>query len=239
MKKNGVITGLLFVVLLAFVFQTEVGGFFASVREKAQEAVNADTAALAQKENLPKLNEQEDITTKDKDAIGDVVAKGIGKENIAKAPPVPGDKEASKDQTEPTAAPITYKEVSLFYVDEGKGEMAVEKRSVINQIGVAKTTMDELLTGPTEASLKSYIPADAEVLGINITKDGLCTVDFSPEIQKAKLNSAEERYVLESIVGTLGQFDSVKAVQIKINGATAQSLTGHWDISQPLSVNDM
>lgn len=230
MKKKGVITGLLFVVLLAFVFQTEIGGFLGSLKDKAQEAVNADTAALAEKENLPKTEEKESTTTTESE------------DNNAAAPPVPSNSgEASDDDAAneaATASDITYKEVSLFFVDEAAGEMAVEKRSVINGLGLAKATMEQLLTGPTESSLQSYIPEDTEILGINIEDSGLCTIDFSPEIQNADLNSAEEKYVLESIVDTLGQFDTVKAVQIKVNGNTVQSLTGHWDISQPLPVNN-
>lgn len=217
MKKKGAVTGLLFVVLLAFVFQTEIGGFLGSVRDKAKEAASADTAALAEKENLPKLNE------------GD-----------AEAPPVPnGTAAKTTEDTAATSSAVTYKEVSLYYVDTDSSQMKVEKRSVINSVGVARATMEELLTGPTETSLKSYIPADTEILGINIDSNGLCTVDFSKEIQNAKLNSAEERYVLESIVGTLSQFDSVKSVQIKVNGEIVQSLTGHWDISKPLTPTNM
>ncbi len=229
MKKKGVITGLLLVVLMAFVFQTEIGGFLGSVKDKAQEAVNADTAALAEKENLPKVDENESAAPSD------------AADNPATAPPLPSDGTTDAESTEDDAAAsadITYKEVSLFFVDENANEMAVEKRSVINGLGLAKATMEQLLTGPTESSLQSYIPEDTEVLGINIADDGLCTIDFSPEIQNAELNSAQEKYVLESIVDTLGQFETVEAVQIKVNGDTVQSLTGHWDISQPLPVTN-
>lgn len=229
MKKKGVITGLLLVVLMAFVFQTEIGGFLGSVKDKAQEAVNADTAALAEKENLPKVDENENAAPSD------------AADNPATAPPLPSDGTTDTESAEDDAAAsadITYKEVSLFFVDENANEMAVEKRSVINGLGLAKATMEQLLTGPTESSLQSYIPEDTEVLGINIADDGLCTIDFSPEIQNAELNSAQEKYVLESIVDTLGQFETVEAVQIKVNGDTVQSLTGHWDISQPLPVTN-
>ena len=62
MKKKGIVTGILFVVLLAFVFQTEIGGFFASVREKAftaaEESVE-ETAALPDYEETEKNNKEE------------------------------------------------------------------------------------------------------------------------------------------------------------------------------------
>ncbi|MEE0776181.1 MAG: GerMN domain-containing protein, partial [Bacillota bacterium] len=128
---------------------------------------------------------------------------------------------------------------SLYFVNDAANELAVEKRSIVNQTGVAKTTVQELLSGPVDTSLASYIPDGTQVLGINIDKDGICTVDFSEDIQKAELNSTEERYVIESIVETLSQFDSVSAVQIRVNGAVVQSLTGHWDISHPISTADL
>ena len=85
---------------------------------------------------------------------------------------------------EETSAPVTYKEVSLYFVNDAENEMAVEKRSIVNQVGVAKTTMQELLSGPVDTSLASYIPDGTQVLGINIGEDGICTVDFSEDIQK-------------------------------------------------------
>lgn len=212
MKKKGIITGILFVILLAFVFQTEIGGFFASVRDKAftsaEEENTTDTAAL------PEYEETES------NAITDV--------KDGEAPPTP-------DGTQSTAADVTYKEVSLFFVNETDNELAVETRSVVNQVGLAKTTMDELLNGPVSTSLASYIPEGTEVQSINIQDNGLCTVDFSKEIQNAELNSTEEKYVIESIVNTLCQFDSVNSVQIRINGNVADSIAGHWDISKPLT----
>lgn len=90
--------------------------------------------------------------------------------------------------------------------------MAVEKRSIVNQTGVAKSMVQELLSGPVDTLLDLYIPSGTEIPGINIDKDGVCTVDFSKEIQQAELNSTEERYIIGSIVETLSQFDFVSAV---------------------------
>lgn len=212
MKKKGIITGILFVILLAFVFQTEIGGFFASVRDKAftsaEEEGTTDTASL------PAYEETE--------------SSAITNDEDGEAPPTP-------DDTESTAADVTYKEVSLFFVNENENGLAVETRSVVNQTGLAKTTMEELLTGPVSTSLASYIPEGTKVLSINIQDSGLCTVDFSDELQNAELNSTEEKYVIESIVNTLCQFDSVSSVQIRINGSVVDSIAGHWDISKPLT----
>lgn len=212
MKKKGIVTGILFVVLLAFVFQTEIGGFFASVREKAFTAANEST--LEETAALPDYEETEKNTTDQENKKGE-------------APPTPED-------TESTSANVTYKEVSLYFVDKNSNGLAVETRSVVNQTGLAKTTLQELLTGPVTESLSSYIPAGTTVQSINIQEDGLCTVDFSKELQNAELNSTEEKFVIESIVNTLTQFDSVSSVQIRVDGSVVDSIAGHWDISQPL-----
>lgn len=212
MKKKGIVTGILFVVLLAFVFQTEIGGFFASVREKAFTAAEESTEETAA---LPDYEETEKNTQTEDGEKGE-------------APPTPED-------TESTSANVTYKEVSLYFVDENSNDLAVETRSVINQTGLAKTTLQELLTGPVSKSLSTYIPAGTTVQSINIQEDGLCTVDFSKELQNAELNSTEEKFVIESIVNTLTQFDSVSSVQIRVDGNIVDSIAGHWDISKPLT----
>lgn len=211
MKKRGIVTGILFLALMAFVFQTEIGGFFANVRDKAFAAAESSEETAA----LPEYVETE-------------AANADADEQKGEAPPVP-------EKTESTAAEVTYKEVSLYFVDETADQLAVETRSVVNQTGLAKTTLQELLTGPTTESLSSYIPAGTTVQSINIEDSGLCTVDFSKELQNAELNSSEEKYVIESILNTLSQFDAVNTVQIRVNGNIVNSLAGHWDISKPLA----
>lgn len=214
MKKKGIVTGILFVVMLAFVFQTEISGFFASVRDKAFTAARETTEETA---SLPEFEETETVSTEP------------AKEG--EAPPVPED-------TEATSADVTYKEVSLYFVDENSDELAVETRNVVNQAGLAKTTLQELLTGPATEALSTYIPAGTTIQSIDIREDGLCTVDFSKELQTAELNSTEEKFVIESILNTLSQFDSVSAVQIRVNGNVVESIAGHWDISKPLTLSE-
>lgn len=218
MKKRGIIIGLLFVALMALVFQTEIKGLMTSVRDKAYDAAAADEAVIS---TLPALDEKEDDSGDD-----------------GTPPPLPegGD---DADGTADVTADVSYREVSLYFIDENSDTVSAEKRSIIDQGGVARATMTELLAGPSSSSLSSYIPAGTEVLDISIGEDGVCTIDFSKEIQTAQLDSREERFVIESVVETLSQFDSVQAVQIKVDGAICKSLTGHWDISQPISVTDL
>lgn len=219
MKKRGLITGLLFLVLLAFVFQTEITGFFASIRDRAYEAAEADSEAI---EALPALSESETAAT-------------------GEAPPLPGETEEATAEALPGATDsgeVAYREVSLYFVN-GSQELAAEKRSIINEGGVAKTTLQELLTGPEESTLSSYIPDGTQVLGVNLKEDGNCVVNFSKEIQSAKLDSTEERLVIESVVETLCQFPSIKSVSFQVEGKAIESLTGHWDVSAPIAKEDL
>lgn len=225
MKKRGIVIGLLFVALMALVFQAEIKGLMTSVRERAYDAADADQAVISA---LPALDEDEN---------------GTGDEGTP--PPLPdGTEEPGEDgedteDTEDVTAELSYSEVSLYFVDENSGAVSAETRSVASQGGIARATMEQLLTGPADSSLASYIPANTQVLDIAISEDGLCTIDLSGDIQQAQLDSRQERFVIESIVETLSQFDTVQQVQIKVDGAVCKSLTGHWDISKPLSVNDL
>ena len=214
MKKRGLVIGLLFVVLMAFVFQTEIAGFIGDVRDRATDAGEADEAVIAA---MPALDESEGGTP----------------------PPLPEGEGETEITEEEVSGAVTYQEVSLFFVDEGGDVISAEKRSIVDSGGVARATMTALIDGPADSSLSSYIPEGTEIRDISIDDQGLCTVDFSSEIQAAELDSREERYVIESIAKTLAQFPSVNSVQIKVNGAVCQSLTGHWDISAPIAVDSL
>ncbi|MGE5578446.1 MAG: S-layer homology domain-containing protein [Bacillota bacterium] len=97
----------------------------------------------------------------------------------------------------------------------------------------AKASMEALIAGYPGGPFLP-LPKETKVLGVTI-KDGLATVDFSPEIKGANVGSGGEAAILSAIVATLGQFQGVTAVQILVNGEKLDSLAGHVDITEPLS----
>ncbi|MEG1537967.1 MAG: GerMN domain-containing protein, partial [Clostridiales bacterium] len=102
--------------------------------------------------------------------------------------------------------------------------------------GVARTTIQELIAGPTSQTLYPTIPSSTILEDINITKDGLCIVDFSPElVEDHPGGSLAEQLTIYSIVNTLTQFDSVDKVRILVGGRVIESIAGHCDTTQAMA----
>lgn len=62
---------------------------------------------------------------------------------------------------------------------------------------------------------KAVLPGGTKVLGI-VIKDGVATVDFSPEFKKYK--AEDEQKILDAVTWAMTEFDAVKEVNIWING---------------------
>lgn len=77
---------------------------------------------------------------------------------------------------------------------------------------------DALLNGPTDPDLQTFLP-DADVLIGVWMDDNVCYVNFSSEfLAQAPEGKAEQNLLLYSVVDTLGNLDSVTAVQLLVEG---------------------
>lgn len=109
--------------------------------------------------------------------------------------------------------------------------------SVPKTLTPARAALTALVKGPPAGSfLSALIPRDTTIPSVSI-KDGIITVDFGPEIRRMSVGSGGEAAVLSAIVNTACQFAGVRAARILVEGAPADSLAGHVDISGPLEPN--
>ncbi|WCN38513.1 GerMN domain-containing protein [Aneurinibacillus uraniidurans] len=86
--------------------------------------------------------------------------------------------------------------------------------------GTAKQVLGYMVQGGEGEKLlpqgfKPVLPSGTKVLGITI-KDGIATVDFSQEFKKYK--AEDEQKILDAVTWAMTEFDSVKEVNIRING---------------------
>ncbi len=109
----------------------------------------------------------------------------------------------------------------LYLIDK-KGYVVPQSVSLPNPDGVAvaKQALEYLVDkGPVSEIMpngfRAVLPADTQV-ALNITDEGVATVDFSPEF--ASYNPEDELKILQSITWTLTQFDAIKTVKMKMNG---------------------
>lgn len=108
-------------------------------------------------------------------------------------------------------------------------------KDVINQ---AKQAIVELIKGSHEG-LMPTVSKGTHLRELYIDKNGCAYVDFTEEISLNHPGGSWTEFItIYSIVNTLTiNFPEIVKVQILIEGKSAQTLTGHIDISKPLTKN--
>lgn len=84
---------------------------------------------------------------------------------------------------------------------------------------------------------KSPIPEGTKLNSVKINGDGVATVDFSKELRENfPGGDSAEGLLINAVLSTLGQFKTVKTVQILIDGKKIDSLGGGQSLDEPLPV---
>lgn len=109
-------------------------------------------------------------------------------------------------------------------------------RSVPDTPAVARAAVEELLAGPSgdEATLgiSSEVPQGVELLDIAVS-DGVATVDVSSGFESGG-GSATMRMRLAQLVYTVTQFQSVRGLQLRIDGRPVDTFSNEGiDVSEP------
>lgn len=99
----------------------------------------------------------------------------------------------------------------------------------------AQTAMEILTAGTKNVDLVSVMPAGTKLRHISI-KDRIAYVDFNDKLIKNNTGgSASERLLVAAIINTLTEFHDVEKVRIMVDGKNIDTISGHMDISEPLS----
>ncbi|RDI44191.1 GerMN domain-containing protein [Falsibacillus pallidus] len=136
---------------------------------------------------------------------GQTVETSAGKDGKGKA----ASSEAN-EQTQPTE----------LYLINKDGYVMAQTLQLPKTEGIAKEALEYLVAnGPVSEMLpngfRAVLPADTEVLGVDI-KDGVAVADFSKEF--STYQAEDEQRILQAVTWTLTQFDSVKRVELRVNG---------------------
>lgn len=164
------------------------------------------------------------------------LAAGCGDEQK----PVQADSPVQTAQTKDTEKPAQEKpkemQVNVYYPrNDGTGLIAVSRKVNTEKDDKYTAAMKSLLTGTKEKGQTNVIPKKAKLRSVTV-KDGVATVDFSKELeQNFSGGSTGEEMLIGSIVNTLTDFPEVQKVQILIEGASVETLSGHMDLSEPLT----
>lgn len=154
------------------------------------------------------------------------------------------DAEEKNQVVEPTPKTDS-EEVILYFAnneyintgDESLEKLIPEKRIVeYGDISLEEVIVKELMKGPKKDNLSTVIPTSIKLLGVEVS-NGTAFVNFSQEGLFG--GSMEEYFTVNQIVGSLLELNNIDRVQFLIDGEKAESLMGHFDISEPFeSIQD-
>jgi len=130
-------------------------------------------------------------------------------------------------------------EVTLYFASKEGNMLAPEVRTIKKVEGIARATINELISGPgPDSELLPTIPQGTALLDINVKDEGLCIVDFSRElVEKSASGIIPEELTVYSIVNTLTQFPTVNRVRLRIEGQNVESF-GAVQVHSPLMENE-
>lgn len=133
-------------------------------------------------------------------------------------------------------------EVTLYFANkeyvmtgnENIDKVIPEKRIIkYGKISKEEAILKELQKGPTISNASTEIPAKCKINSVRVV-DGIAYVDFSSE----NLNggSLQESLMIMQIVKTFTGLGNIDKVQFLVDGKKVETLMGHADISEPISI---
>ncbi len=130
-------------------------------------------------------------------------------------------------------------ELKLYFASADGMSVVQETREVYysSNVTVERLVVEQLLKGPKDEGLLSAIPTGTKVNSISVTENGVCIVNFDGTIETA-LTGITEKVTIYSIVNSLTELDSIKQVQILVNGATPHLSNVDVDLASPISRNE-
>jgi len=126
----------------------------------------------------------------------------------------------------------------LYFAEREGHFLTSEERTASTAKGpwqLSKKIIAALIDGPERGNART-LPADTRLRALYITEPKVAVVDFSREIRGEPRGAASELLTVYSVVNALAvNIPEIDAVRILIEGQRAETLSGHIDISEPLT----
>lgn len=147
------------------------------------------------------------------------------------------DAQAASSSAAKKASDVQTLTVNVYYPNEQGTKLLPSSRKIETGSSKDKYTaaLESLMKGPTEKGQTAIFPKKAKLLSVTL-KNGTAVVNFSKELQTNFVGgSTGEEMLVGSIVNTLTEFSEVKNVHILVEGKNIETLSGHMDLSVPIS----
>ena len=132
---------------------------------------------------------------------------------------------------------LLYTELKLYFASADGASIVAENREVYysRNVSLEKLVIDQLLKGPDTEQLMSAIPSETKLISVTTTS-GICYVNFDASFETA-ITGVTENATIYAIVDSLTELDSVKQVQLLVNGETPHLSNLDVDLSSPINRN--
>lgn len=125
--------------------------------------------------------------------------------------------------------------IKVYYPDENATGLVAVEKSIKDTDNKYQAAVEALMAGTEKKGLANVFPKKAKLLQVTVSGK-VAKVDFSRELQKNFVGgSTGEEMLVGSVVNTLTEFPEIQKVQILVDGQEVETLSGHMDLSQPLS----
>ncbi len=162
---------------------------------------------------------------------------GCGNEAENKEDEVKEETEINEEEADAKEEIYKEGEIKLYFTeDTGASFVKSYEEKDVDRV-TPKEAMEMLLEGPEDEELFG-MSEDVSLLGLEIEEER-AYVDFSQELLDISLGHEAEVVLVASIVYTLTQFDGIEEVQILVEGDTADTISGHVGIDEPLTEEDL
>ena len=132
-----------------------------------------------------------------------------------------------------------YREITLFVGDAERGTLIRKLREIEKNSDLLQEIRQtiEVLIQPDEDTRNEAIPEGTTLLNVFISRAGIVYLNLSRHVQVRHVGglSAELTSVAALVNTLLLNFPQVKQVQLLVEGAEIETLTGHVDCRKPFS----
>ncbi|MFF2447755.1 GerMN domain-containing protein [Neobacillus sp. NPDC058068] len=131
-----------------------------------------------------------------------------------------GDKKASKETAAKEKGQVENTVKTELYLIDKNGYVVPQTLNLPKTTSVAKQALEYLVANGAVSNMlpnhfRAVLPEDT-VPTVDISKDGVATVDFSKEFKNYQ--PEDEMKILQSVTWTLTQFNNINSVKLKMNG---------------------
>lgn len=188
-------------------------------------------AALAK--TITQLDEVEYISiyVNGKPYTGNGLSEDVEESNLVNAEPVLLSASDFVDNTGDATNQYTQADLVLYFANEEGTALVAEERSVVypSSRSLERVVLNQLIEGPKTEGNTATLPSSLKVQDVSL-REGVCYVDFDSTFLEEPMNVTDSIEIY-SVVNSLTELESVKQVQITINGSANETFRNNIPLS--------